>query len=87
MVRENAHELTPFSRDNLFVSVYEACKHRSEALSNANALTQTIIGLLRGHIREGIIDRDTIVKIATLTLGRFDATAGTVYKAYHPISV
>jgi hypothetical protein len=87
MVHDDARELTPFSRDNLFVSIYEACKHRPDALSNANALTQTIIGLLRGHIHEGIIDRDTIVKIAALTLGRFDATAGTVYKAYHPVSV
>jgi transcriptional regulator NrdR family protein len=84
MVRRNTHELAPFIRDNLFISVYEACKHRSGALSNANALTQTIIGLLREHIHEGIVEHVTIIAVTTAVLERFDATAGAVYKAYHP---
>jgi len=84
MVRRNTHELTPFIRDNLFISIYEACKHRPSALSNANALTQTVMGLLREHIHEGTVERDTITYVVTTALERFDATAGAVYKAYHP---
>lgn len=84
-VRRSERELTPFSRDELFISIYESCKHRPAALSNAAALTQTVIGLLRAHIVEGVLDRDVIAAVTAAALERFDPTVGTMYKAYHPL--
>lgn len=78
--------LIPFSRDVLFVSIYESCKHRQDALSDANALTLTIIGLLLPHVRSGKLDRNDLVAVATSVLERFDTTAATMYTAYHPLS-
>jgi len=84
VVRHSDQRLEPFSRDNLFVSIYESCKHRTDALSNARSLTQTVIGLLRGHIVEGTLERDVIATVTGAALARFDTVAGTMYEAYHP---
>lgn len=84
-VRRSPRGLAPFSRDELFISIYESCKHRPAALSNAGALTQTVIGLLRERIVDGILDRDVIAAVTTAALERFDPTVGTMYKAYHPL--
>jgi transcriptional regulator NrdR family protein len=85
-VQYSIRKLRPFSRDILLVSVYESCKHRSDALSDASALTQTIIGQLLAHIQEGKLDRDVIAAVTTAVLERFDKAAATMYAAYHPIS-
>jgi transcriptional regulator NrdR family protein len=86
LVRYSEQELIPFSRDRLFISIYESCKHRPAAASNASALTQTIVALLQDHLATGIIEREVIASTARAALERFDKTAATVYGAYHPIS-
>ncbi|MEK7152819.1 MAG: hypothetical protein AAB834_02640 [Patescibacteria group bacterium] len=83
-VRRSARELQPFSRDLLFTSVYESCKHRTEAVSDATAFTQTIIGALRDHLQEGVLDRNAIVTVTAGVLEHFDRSAATIYNAYHP---
>jgi transcriptional repressor NrdR len=85
-VKHSPRKLEPFSRDKLFISIYESCKHRPAAISNANALTQTIIGLLREHITDGTLERDIIATVTAVVLERFDEAAGTVYRAYHPVT-
>jgi transcriptional regulator NrdR family protein len=77
-------DLRPFSRDELFASVYESFKHRTKAVDDASAVTQTIIGTLRDHIVEGTLERDTIVTVTHAILERFDKAAATMYAAYHP---
>jgi transcriptional regulator NrdR family protein len=84
VVQYSPRLLKPFSRDLLFISVYESCKHRSDALADATALTQTIIGQLLPHVRKGIIDRDIIATVSATVLERFDKTAATMYGAFHP---
>jgi transcriptional repressor NrdR len=84
VVQYSARALHPFSRDALFASIYESCKHRPAAIADAGALTQTILGNLRDHIREGVLERDTIVAVALAVLERFDRSAATMYEAYHP---
>lgn len=85
MVKRN-DTLRGFDRDKLFVSIYEACKHRSGALSDATELTQTIVGeVLREISPEGTLECSTLAKTAHSILERFDTTAATVYRAYHPI--
>lgn len=83
VVQRPGHTLEPFSRDLLFVSIYDSLKHRNSALADATALTQTIIGELVNHTTDGALDRDALIVIATTVLERFDRTASTMYAAYH----
>jgi transcriptional repressor NrdR len=75
-----------FSRDKLFVSVYESCKHQKDAQTSATMLTDTIIKQLYPLIKDASLSVDTIHSITLQTLLRFDEAAGVHYKAYHPDS-
>jgi len=86
VVQRGTRQLVPFSRDLLFVSVYESLKHRIKALEDATAITQTIIGEVVHHAPAGKLERDVLVAVAQAVLERFDKTAGTMYAAYHPLS-
>jgi transcriptional regulator NrdR family protein len=77
------HGISPFSRDSLFVSVYESCKHRPTAARDAGFLSQTIIAKLMTNINGGLLDRDVIVDTVASVLEHFDQAAATSYKAYH----
>lgn len=83
VVRYNTHKQVPFSRDRLFISLYESCKHRADAVSVAHELTSTVVGQLMQKIIDGSISRNTIVAITTKTLERFEPTAATIYRAFH----
>ena len=85
MVRHSARKLAPFSRDALYLSIHESCRHRGTATNDATALTQTIITSLRPRIQSGVIGRDEIVTATLATLTNFDKTAAAIYKAYHPL--
>ncbi|HET8671528.1 MAG TPA: hypothetical protein VFM05_13125 [Candidatus Saccharimonadales bacterium] len=83
-VRYSSRQLKPFSRDQLFLSIYESCRHRAQTISDSTALTQTIISQLYSHVSsEGVLERDSIATVAHTVLERFDNTAATVYAAYH----
>ncbi|HSW99258.1 MAG TPA: hypothetical protein VLF71_05480 [Candidatus Saccharimonadales bacterium] len=84
MVSRSGAQLLPFSRDNLFASVHDSCKHRPSSIDDAGALTQTIIAKLVARQHGGIITRDDISRTTHAVLARFDTTAATVYAAYHP---
>lgn len=75
-----------FSRDRLFLSVYESCKHRTNALSDATGLTKTIIDQLVGTRPPGSLHRDVIAYQTYMILKRFDAVAATVYAAFHAVA-
>ncbi len=76
--------IVPFDRDTLLVSVYEACKHRPDAVRDATALAETIIGkLLQDKGQRGLITRAWLIEVATQTLHAFDTVAGVYYAAYH----
>lgn len=80
---QKRHE--PFSRDKLFISIYESCKHRNDAQTSATALTDTIITLLYPLITNASIARSDIIKTSTNVLLRYDKPASVYYKAFHPI--
>lgn len=84
MVRRSG-KLAPFNRDNLFLSIYESCRHRPNALAEAGPLTQTVINNLAAAHREGELERSKIIEATSLVLKRFDKVAATLYLAYHPI--
>ncbi len=81
-VRHNGASLTPFSRDKLFVSIYESCRHRSNPLADATALTATILTKLLQQSTEGMITVDDIRHATVQTLRNFDHVAETYYTAY-----
>jgi transcriptional regulator NrdR family protein len=85
-VEYSPKKLVPFSRDLLFISIFDSCKHRKSALADASALTLTIIGKLTDLVEDGLLDRDAIVTVATTVLERFDIVAATMYAAYHPMA-
>ena len=76
--------LEPFSRDTLFVSVYDSLRHRKTVLGDATALTSTIISTLTPLATDAVVDRDVIVTITTTVLQRFDKPAASHYQAFHP---
>ena len=78
--------IMPFQRDTLFLSLYEACKHRQHAITEAGDLTDTVIRkLTSGYVRDGLIERADLIRLANETLGTFDSAAQVYYAAYHPL--
>jgi transcriptional repressor NrdR len=83
MVRSIDGSLEPFSRDALFISVYECCKHRPRAIDDASGLTQTILTNILATQKDATVSRDQIVDTVISLLKRFDSVAATIYRAYH----
>jgi transcriptional regulator NrdR family protein len=77
-------KIKSFSRDKLFLSLYESCKHRPRAIEDAAALTDTVISKLQPMIEKGTIQKTNLKEIVLICLNRFDKTAATYYRAYHP---
>jgi transcriptional repressor NrdR len=83
VVKCNARQLVPFSRDKLFLSIYESCKHRPSVLQDTTALSRTVISNVVRAANDGQVSPSTIKDEAHKVLARFDTTAATVYAAYH----
>lgn len=84
LYRDAQKRVQPFSRDSLYISVYEACRHRKTAATDARALTDTIISDLLPQSHNATLERQQVVTATTAVLGRFDPAAGSAYAAYHP---
>jgi hypothetical protein len=85
MVRLRNGRLTPFVRDQLFISLYESSRHRPEAVQTASYLTDTVLGKLVAEQKEAVVGRDDIVRLTHKVLKRFDPAAATIYLAFHPL--
>ncbi len=81
----DSKKLYPFSRDKLFLSLYQSLGHRNDALNSSTALTSTVISRLinKKYVEDGAISTMAISKMAYQVLKRFDPLAATTYKAYH----
>lgn len=76
-------QLEPFSRDLLLTSVYESCKHRSDAALVAGPLTDTIVQkLLTTTAAPSVIERKHLTNEVFRVLQRFDEYAARHYEAY-----
>lgn len=75
----------PFQREKLFVSVYEAVKHRNNAVEAATGLTGTIISKLLAKVENASINRQQVVSVTTEALKNYDRAASVQYQAYHPV--
>ena len=76
--------LQPFSRDKLFLSLYNSCRHRPTALSDASALTDTVVKRLLDVVdQNGGLEDSAIARTVQVALNRFDKAASSHYAAYH----
>ena len=84
-VQDSTSHITPFQREALFLSIFDSCKHRPNAISDATALTDTVLSKLR-ELKEnhkGLLSRDTLVKTTSDILKQFDNAAYVHYAAFH----
>ena len=82
LVRSNK-ALQPFNRDKLLLSVYASCQHRPSALSDASALTETVINKLLFNATAGVLEAAAIAQTVQVALNRFDKAASVHYQAFH----
>ncbi|MBC7581807.1 hypothetical protein H7097_02970 [Aeromicrobium sp.] len=82
-VRSKDDSLVPFHEQMLFVELYKACEHRSSALADATALTDTVINQLRKHATHGLLESHQIAITSYEVLARFDTAAAVYYQARH----
>jgi transcriptional repressor NrdR len=82
-VTKRSGALKPFLRDKLFLSVHFSLQHRKTALTDATALTDTIISNVLALTSDPVITSQTLAEQCHAVLSRFDKVAATHYKAYH----
>lgn len=82
---KSAKGYKPFSRDELFITIYDSLKHRKTALNDARGLTDTIVAKLYTHIELAMIDKQQITDMTIDVLKRFDKVAAIHYQAFHQI--
>ena len=84
MFRTRTGELVPFIKENLYVSIYESCRHRARAVEDAIALTDTVLSRIRHKDTDvAVIPVDALTDAAPRVLLAFDPSASTYYKAYY----
>jgi transcriptional regulator NrdR family protein len=87
-VETRNQSLQPFNRDQLFISLYESCKHRPAAVHDAaNLADQVIRRVTTGQNQPGLISRNHLATVCHEILQSFDSAAATVYAAYHPAEI
>jgi transcriptional regulator NrdR family protein len=84
LVRGVSGRLEPFLRDKLYLSLHASCRHRQTVVSDAAALTDTVIKKLLTQARDGVIERAVIIRAVQVALNRFDKAASVQYQAFHP---
>lgn len=82
-VQSDDSALVPFNRQKLFIELYKACEHRPNALEDATALCDTIVGLLRKHANNGLLENNDIAVTSHEVLRHFDKAAAVYYEARH----
>ena len=82
---KNDKHIQSFSRDKLFMSIHDSLKHRKTAQSDATGLTETVINQLYPHAASGQLTTDDITDCTMKVLKRFDKSAATHYRAFHPL--
>jgi transcriptional repressor NrdR len=82
--KDNSGAFVAFLRDKLLLDVFSCLKHREAAVSDATALTDTVLSRLVAQTQDPVIPREMVVQTVTEVLKRFDKSAAVQYVAYHP---
>ena len=77
-VEDSDGQLAVFSRDKLYLSVYEALKHRDDAITSSTMLVETILATIQKHNRL-LLSRDELINTISAVVKRFDKTAYVRY--------
>lgn len=80
-VSKDGH-LLDFRQEILYISLYEALKHRKTPATDAAYVLQTILAKLLTH-KTALLPRALISKTSYDILRRYDKPAAAVYKATH----
>ena len=82
VIRKN-RRLMPFSRDKLFLSIYDSLQHRMTAIADAEGITTTVITKLSPIIINGTVESSAVTTAVQVALNRFDRVASMHYQAFH----
>lgn len=82
-VKTSTGHLQPFLRDKLFLSLHRSLLHRKTAVSDASALTDTVLHQLNHLQTNGVLQNTKIIETTAKTLKRFDKAAHTSYLAFY----
>jgi transcriptional repressor NrdR len=74
--------LVDFTPETLYVSLYEALKHKKTAVQDAKHICDTVLQKLAAK-HTAVLPADLITQSAHDILRRYDKTAAAVYKATH----
>lgn len=85
MVASSKGDIRPFDRDRLFVSILKACGHRSSAIEDAGALSDTVITKLASAFQKAQVEASDITQVTHKVLANFDKSAAVQYAAYHKL--
>jgi transcriptional regulator NrdR family protein len=85
LIRASDGKVNDFSRERLFLSVYRSLSHRKQPITDAAAITDTIIARLIEFTNGPIVEREDLIKQSYGVLSNFDKAAVVHYKAYYPI--
>ncbi len=86
VVRNNRHS-EPFSRDKLFISIHDSLKHRKAPLTDAQALTDTVIKHMLTVRIEPEVSVGILSNYCHQVLEKFDRAAASHYAAFHDIEL
>jgi transcriptional repressor NrdR len=80
-VQHNGHLLS-FSYETLYISLYEALKHKKTAVTEAKHLCDTVMQKLASK-RTAVLSTELIVQTTYNILRRYDKLAAALYKTTH----
>ena len=83
VVKDKVGSITPFMKENLFISIYNSCKHRPSAIVDAKNLTDTVISKIIKLKLGTEISKKDLEKVAHNVLLHFDKVAAIYYEAYY----
>ncbi len=75
--------LRPFTKEKLFLSIHKSCEHRSTAINDATALTDTVIAKIVHAGTQSVIPAQQLAKLVHETLSNFDTASAVQFSAYH----
>jgi transcriptional repressor NrdR len=82
-VKDGSGSLFPFNKNKLFLSIYKSLGHRTLALEDATALTDTVMAKLLANAQDGLLEASDITTAAKTVLKHFDTAAAVHYTAFH----
>lgn len=82
MISDDNQRIAPFIREKFFLSIYDSCRHRQSAVTDARYLTNTIVSKMISKHEGATIQSTKLKETALKTLSRFDKVAATYYRAY-----